>query len=155
MDRARQKTDRMLEDMERRVKAVYANDPSLLRIQKKYAKYMARVERLTRDDYRRFQDATDTDTREELKKVYTGKIEALTIGSSEYQRIVSEFTSVLAIVNQKALDVVNAEMADIYAINYNQVATVCRKIGIEVNGEEESRGNLIQYRKQRSSRASD
>jgi hypothetical protein len=40
----------------------------------------------------------------------------------------------MAKVNQEALDVVNESMAGVYCINYNQIATECKRAGIKVNG---------------------
>ena len=49
-------------------------------------------------------------------------------------RIIKEFTRVLAQVNQKALDVVNGTLPEVYAVSYNNVADECRRVGIKVNG---------------------
>ena len=134
MDKARKKTDKILKDLERRVKEVYANDPSLLRIQKKYDQYMKRVDKLTKEDYKAYERESDINTRKKLKKVYTDHVSSLTSKNKEYKKLISEFSRILADVNQKALDLVNDEMTDIYVLNYNQVADQCKKIGVEVNG---------------------
>lgn len=133
-DRARQKTDKMLRDLERRVRAIYESDPSLLRIQAKYDKYMESVESQTKEAYWAFQNETDTNTRQTLKKKYIEDVKKLTIKNKVYKDMMSEFTRIMASVNQSALDLVNAEMTDVYTLNYNQLAVDCRKIGIKVNG---------------------
>lgn len=133
MDKARQKTDRMLNDLERRVQAVYRSDPSLLRIQKRYMQYMDDVDKRTKDAYKAFSNEINSDTKAELKKAYMAQIEALTIKNKRYKDIVTEFARIMANVNQKALDLVNAEMSDIYVLNYNQIAVDCKKVGIDVN----------------------
>lgn len=134
MDRARQKTDKLLRDLERRVKDVYANDPSLLRMQKKYAQYMKMVDKLTKEDYMAYEKEQDTNIRKKLKKAYTDHVKSLTSKNKQYKELTSEFARVLADVNQKALDLVNDEMTDVYVMNYNQLAVECKKIGVEVNG---------------------
>lgn len=136
-DRARQKTDRLLNDLERRIKDVYASDPALKRIQKRYDNYMKRVEELAEDEYLAYKREPDRDKRRELKKVYSDKVKKLTIKNVQYKAIISELTKNMARVNQEALNLVNAEMQEIYMLNYNQVATDCRNIGIEVidNGD--------------------
>lgn len=135
MDRARQQTDKKLRELERRIDAVYRTDPSLLRIQKKYTRYMEQVENASREAYLAFKSEADKTLKQELKNAYLDQIRTLTVRNKEYKAIISEFTRIMASVNQKALDLVNAEMTEIYTLNYNQIATDCRKIGIEVNGE--------------------
>jgi hypothetical protein len=60
------------------------------------------------------------------------KIEALTVKSKAYQKIIKKLTAELARVNQLGLDLVNERMAKIYAISYNQVAEECRRVGIKI-----------------------
>lgn len=132
MDRARQETDKRLKSIENKVGRVYMTYPALLKIQKRIEAYMKKVENRLKDDYRAFKDATDIDDRERLKKVYKDKLEGLTLKSDEFKALMQEFVLVLAETNQKALDIVNDEMDYLYMINYNQVATECRKVGIRV-----------------------
>lgn len=134
MDEARKRTDKILADTERRVGEIYASDPSLLRIKRRYEKYMEQVWEATEGDYRAFKEAGEED-KAEKKKAYTKRLRELTLGSKGYQKLVAEIARVMAEVNQKALDLVNAEMTEIYTINYNQLAVDCRKEGIEVNGK--------------------
>ena len=134
MDRARKKTDNILMDLERRVSEVYLSDPSLLRIQKKYDKYMKGVARRTQKAYRAYIDEPFGNNRDLLKEAYREAVRANTIGSRKYQNLVAEFSSVLAETNQKALDLINDVMPEIYSINYNQISVDCRKVGIDVNG---------------------
>lgn len=134
MDKARRIANRMLKDMERRIDEVYATDPSLLRIYRKYVRYMERVETLTKASYQAYQRETNTEHKEELKNVYKRQLKSLTLESKQYNSIVNEFTKILANVNQRALDIVNAEMPDVYTVSYNQVAVDCKKVGIDVDG---------------------
>lgn len=131
MDKARKQTDKKLMNLERRISAIYANDPSLLRIQKQYAKYMKQVEKETRPLYKTYMKASD-DERAEAKQAYTDAVYNMTLGNLQYKRIVVEYTQIMADVNQKALDLVNAEMPEIYMMNYNAVADECEKVGIDV-----------------------
>lgn len=133
MDKAREKTDQKLNSIERRIRETYKSDPALLRIQKKYNKYMADVNKRTQGSYKAFVAETNHEHKEELKRAYMNEIKDLTINNRQYKAIVSEFTRIMADVNQKSLDVVNAEMTDIYVLNYNQISDVCRKVGIEVD----------------------
>ena len=134
MDKARKETDKLLNDLERRVDAVYAKDPSLLRMRKKYTQYMDMVDRVTKKDYMAYVKADNEEEQKRLKKIYVNHVKALTSKNKQYKELITEFSIILADVNQKALDLVNEEMSEVYALNYNQVATQCRKAGIEVNG---------------------
>lgn len=136
-DKARQKTDKMLAGIERQMGRVYDTDPALLNIQKKYDKYMASVYKRTEGAYKAFIDADDEESKKEAKEVYMGQIRRYTIESKEYNSIIKEFVRIMADVNQKALDMVNDSMSEIYAINYNQVAEDCRKVGLKVDGKQE------------------
>lgn len=133
MDKARKKTDKQLLAMEKDISRVYRTHPALIEIEKKYQKFMSMVEKRTEGSYRAYINETDKETKDELKKVYMDEIKALTVNSKEYKKLIDEITTVLARVNQDALDIVNAGMLTIYAENYNQVAEKCRKAGIKVN----------------------
>lgn len=134
-DRARQKTDKQLAGMERRIAKVYSSSLALRRIQKKYDAYMKSVQKQTEDSYRAYKDEADSDIKQELKKAYMDEVKALTLQSREYKRIVDEFAQVMAEVNQQAVDVANDEVTSIYVTNYNQVADECKRVGITVNGK--------------------
>lgn len=133
-DRARQKTDKQLNEMERAIGRIYQNDPALNRIKKKYMAYMKDVEEATKDAYIAYKDETDTKRKAELKKVYMDEVKALTLENKKYKSIVSEFTHIMAGVNQQAIAISNSMMKKIYIENYNQVAVDCKEAGIRVNG---------------------
>lgn len=134
MDKARKKTDKQLIDMERNISRVYETHPALIEVEKKYRKFMDMVAKRTKKAYNAYANETDKEAKDKLKKVYMDEIKALTVNSKEYQKLIDEITTVLARVNQDAVDIVNAGMLTIYAENYNQVAEECRKAGIKVNG---------------------
>lgn len=134
-DKARTKTDKQLNKMERDMGRVYKTYPALLKVEKEYRAYMDMVSKETKAAYDAYVNGSDED-KKELKKAYTDEVKALTINSDDYHKIVKKFVRVMAEVNQKALDIVNKEMRTIYAENYNQVAEECRRVGIKVNGKE-------------------
>jgi hypothetical protein len=134
MDKARNRTDKILTQMERRINEVYTRSPALLRIQKKYNKYMQEVSVATYEAYMAYQNEPMGDNRDRLKKAYMSEVRGYTLDNKRYLSIVSEFTEIMADVNQQALDIVNAEMPEIYMLNYNQIADACKKVGIKVNG---------------------
>ena len=133
MDRARTETDRKLNKMESQIGRIYESSPALKRIEREYAEYMKMVQKKTEPAYKAYLDA-DYESKADLKKAYTDEVRALTIDSKDYNKLIKKFTDVMAQVNQEALSVVNHSMSEIYALNYNQVADECKRVGIEVNG---------------------
>lgn len=136
MDKAREKTDKQLKTMERNIGRVYRTYPALIEVEKEYKAYMSMVEKKTNKAYNEYIKEKDINLKEELKKVYTEQLKALTIESKDYKKLVKKISRTLAAANQYALDIVNAEMISIYTENYNQVAEECERVGINVNGTE-------------------
>ena len=134
MDKARRQTDKILNGMKHEIGRIYESDPALIRIQREYDNYMSMVQKRTEESYNKYMKETDQDKKAELKKIYTDEVKDLTINSAQYKKLVKRITSVMADVNQRALNICNKNMAEIYAINYNQVAVDCRKVGIRVDG---------------------
>lgn len=132
MDEARRKTDKMLKDLERRIKRIYDEDPALRQIEQKYKKYMKSVKESTKDLYKAYKDETDVEKKRELKKKYIEAVKRLTIYNRRYLKMMNEYTDVLADLNEKALEISNEAMAEVYMLNYNQLAVDCRKVGIKV-----------------------
>lgn len=131
MDRARTQTDKKLDMIEREIGRVYKEYPALLAIEKEYAKYMAKVQKQTENEYKAYKEDP------EQKQAYVDKVKALTLGSKEYARLTQKIARVLAEVNQQALKISNNAMLEVYAMNYNQVADDCRKAGIKVDGKKD------------------
>ena len=136
-DRARQKTDKQLKKIEGEVGRVYKNNSALLAVRKEFTKYMGKVKRETQPQYDAYVHAKED--KDKLKQEYIKAVKNMTVFSKEYKKLVNKVTSVLANVNQQALDIVNNEMISIYTENYNQVAEDCRKVGIKVNGKEKQK----------------
>lgn len=135
MDEARRLTDKKLKQVETKIGRVYKLHPALLVAQKKYDEYIKWVNKETRKEYEAYVNEKDVEKKAEYKKVYADKIKKLTLNSTKYKKIEKEVVSALAKANQEALDIVNDELSEIYAINYNQVAVDCKKVGIKVNGD--------------------
>lgn len=133
MDKAREKTDKRLASMERKMQKEYRTFPALKAAEKKYLAYMKEVQQQTQEEYEAYSKATGEDRRE-LKQAYTDAVKKLTINSKEYKKVLDGFIDALTKANQAALSIANDEMVGIYADNYNQIADQCRKFGIKVNG---------------------
>lgn len=131
MDKARQKTDKKLTQMEKDMGKVY-NDLALVEIQKELTDYMDTVYKQTEPLFKAFKES-DEENIKENKRAYTEAVKTLTIGNKTYNNIAQRYVKELARVNQKALDIANATMRGIYVDNYNQVAVECKRVGIKVN----------------------
>ena len=129
-DKARIQADKILGQTEKTMGRIYNEDPALVKIQKRLVKYLDGVKKDTQTLY----DAYKADGTKEAKQAYENAVRKATLGSKEYNAIIKEFTRVLAQVNQKALDVVNGTLPEVYAVSYNNVADECRRVGMRVNG---------------------
>lgn len=107
---------------------IYRKSPALEKAEKKYADYMRMVREKTAPEYKAWID----EGTKEAKKAYADALRKLTVESKEYSQLLESVMRVLSDTNQKALDVMNANTSEIYAVNYNQVAVDCKKAGIEV-----------------------
>ena len=135
-DKARAKTDKKLESMEKGIGSVYRENHALFLAKKAYAAYMAKVQKRTEGAYSAFKHAGAEDDADALKKAYMDELKALTLNSDEYRKIVEQLADALAQANQQAVGIVNAAMIETYVDNYNQAAEECRRVGIKVDGEE-------------------
>ena len=135
-DKARIQTEKLLSKSEKDIEKVYTSNKELKKAIKEYTKYMERLQKATEGLFKAYKDEEDINAKKDAKNAYIAEILAQTIESKEYQRIISKLTASITKVNQRALDKINEITAEIYAINYNQVAEDCRKVGIKVGKAE-------------------
>lgn len=128
----RRRTDALLNTTERKIAKVYTDSPALMRIQKEITKYMATVQERTQAAYDAWKNAGDGDDVDALKKAYMSDVRSLIIDSKEYQSLVRKFCDALTDANQAAIDISNKTMRQVYAMNYNEVASDCLDAGIKV-----------------------
>lgn len=136
MDKARAKTDKQLDNMEKDISRVYKKSPALLSVQKEYAKYMAMVTKRTKELYEAYTKEEDKDIKAEKKKAYMDKVRELTLNSAEYKKLTKKITDAITQTNKQALAIANDAMQEVYVENYNQVAEECERVGIKVDGKE-------------------
>ena len=132
MDEARKATENRLDGLEKGINALFSHDKTLNSAMNALQKYLDKVQKLTEASYKAYMNESDKDIKAEAKKAYMDEIRKHTIDSKEYQKLTEAVVDALARVNEKALAATNAEMPEIYAVNYNQVATECREVGIDV-----------------------
>lgn len=134
IDQARLQSDKQLKNIEKEMGRIYGGDPALKRAEKELKKYLQAVGEKTKDTYAAYKAETDRDRKAELKKAYQEKVFELTRNSKEYRAIIDRYVSALSDANQKALDIVNDNVADTYLQSHNIIAAECRRVGIKVNG---------------------
>ena len=143
MDRARQATDKKLEQMERRIKREYKQAQKELT--EKWNKYMQsaseRVAKLQKQydvEKRLGLDTTDT-----AKALQDAKKSA-TLFNSKYKAMINDTTSRIANANQLAVKYVNNQCAEIYMINYDSSKPYADKYGVQfVHADEQVIKNLF------------
>ena len=134
-DKAKRKSDKLLANTERKIDGVYANSLALRRLMSEYSDYMKDVGKKTNDLYDAYQNESDPDQKALKKEAYKKAVKKLTLESTSYTRLTQKIVSELSKLNQEALDLVNVQLDELYAISYNQVSVECRKAGIKVNGK--------------------
>ena len=128
----RRKTDALLNNTERRISKVYKENSALVRIQKDIMKYMAGVQKRTQAEYDAWKNAGDGDDSDALKEAYMSAVRSLTVNSKEYQALMRKFCEALTEANRDAIAISNSTMRQVYAMNYNEVASDCYDAGIKV-----------------------
>ena len=124
MDEARKQTDKILHEMEEKIRSIYTQ--SKISIQIRWDQYMSRV-KPEADRLKAEYDAAKLSGDEALIKS-TGRkygrfVREQTITNKYYKDMLDQTTAQLAHVNETALAYVNGQMPEIYAINYNQIAS--------------------------------
>ena len=132
----RKQTDALLRRTERSISMIYKENTALVRIKKDITAYMADVQKRTQAAYDAWKNAGDGDDVDALKNAYTSQIRDLTIGSKEYQALMQKFCEALTGANKEAIAISNKTMRQVYAMNYNEVASDCYDAGIKVVRED-------------------
>ena len=113
-DLAHRKTDLKLEEMEKRLSAIYSRAEK--EIQKTADKYFARFSKQDEDKRKLLEQGKITE--DEYKKWRKGKV----MYGKRFTEMKEQCAKQLLNVNQTALAYVNGELPEVYAINYNALA---------------------------------
>lgn len=139
-DQARKQTDKQLKSMEKYLSNMYDN--AKLGLQEKWDAYMRDIAPkldMLKKEYEAAKKSGDKDLIAKLGKEYGIAVRENTLTNSYYKNMIDSTTTRIANVNQHALDYVNGNMASIYSINYNQIASSFDKIaGYSFNMVDES-----------------
>lgn len=120
-DTAHLATDKKLEEMEKRLSAIYSRAEK--EIQKTAEEYFARFAK--QDEAKRKLWEQGKITEDEYKKWRKGKV----MYGKRFTEMKEQFAKQLLNVNQTALAYVNGELPEVYAINYNALASSVDGVG--------------------------
>lgn len=139
MDVAARKTDKRLEEIEKRLHKIYEQAQDDLT--KSWKNYMEAQNAYVKDLQEAYGRAKDFGTPEEVreigKELGVAKAER-TLQNQYYKDMVKETTRKLANVNQTALNYVNGQMYWVYSTNYNQAAKDADKVGFRFDMVDEA-----------------
>ena len=129
MDKAHKATDKRIASMETHLRAIYTRADKEVR--KAWDKYMQTAEEELKPLQKDYEDAKKSGDKEKIRK--TGRILAakkreMTITNAHYKAVVERTAQELTHVNEIATAYVNGELPDVYALNYNFVATGMQEV---------------------------
>lgn len=129
MDKAHKATDKRIASMETHLRAIYKRADKEVR--EAWDKYMQTAEEELKPLQKAYEDAKKSGDKEKIRK--TGRILAakkreMTITNAHYKAVVERTAQELTHVNEIATAYVNGELPDVYALNYNFVATGMQEV---------------------------
>ena len=129
MDKAHKQTDRKVAAIEKRLRKIYSESEK--EICASWDAYMQTANEKIAYLQKAFEDAKKSGDKEKIRK--TGRILAakkreMTITNAHYKAVVERTAQELTHVNEIATAYVNGELPDVYALNYNFVATGMQEV---------------------------
>lgn len=120
-DIAHAKTDRKIEQMEKRLSGIYSGSADI--IEKKAADYFRQFERL--DEKKRKQVEAGTLTEAEYKRWRKNKL----LYAERFKTLQNQIATEMLNVNKTAIAYVNGQLPEVYAINYNSIGETVDGVG--------------------------
>lgn len=120
LDKAREKTDKILQEMEDYLTEFYRQSEKEIRI--KWDAYMVEQAKKIKDLQEEYEKAKESGDKDEIRKLgikLSREKQRLTIQNRYYKEMVEEVTNQIAHVNETAIAYVNSEIPNIYVINSN------------------------------------
>lgn len=118
-DIAHTKTDKKLEEMEKRLSAIYS--VSQRKIQAKMLEFAKSIEPETSELLKAIKKAETEEEKNKAKKVYLQYFKKEVVKSKAFKDLSSEIALDLFDTNTKATDYINSQTPEIYALNYNWI----------------------------------
>lgn len=120
-DKAHAKTDRKIEQMEKRLSGIYSGSADI--IEKKAADYFRQFERLDEKKRKQVEDGTLTEA--EYKRWRKNKL----LYAERFKTLQSQIATEMLNVNKTAIAYVNGQLPEVYAINYNSIGEKVDGVG--------------------------
>lgn len=133
-DKARERTDRELKKMERRISEIYQK--SAKDLYKKMDAYLERASKRIETHENALREALKTGDKDliaEAKESLRNAKSNAYLRGRYYKDMISATTSELARANETALEYINGKMPDIYTWNYNQAQETAQAVGVRFN----------------------
>ena len=117
-DIAHTKTDQKLEEMEKRLSAIYSRAGKT--VQKKMADYAKSIDEKSSELLQAYNDAETEDEKRKAKKAYIRFYRKL-VKSKEFVSLSADVSDDLYKANVQASEYINSQTPSIYALNYNYI----------------------------------
>ena len=117
-DTAHAKTDSKLEEMEKRLSAIYSRAEKT--VQKKMADYAKSIDEKSSELLQAYKDAETEDEKQKAKKAYI-RFYRQVVKSKEFSALSSNIANDLYEANLQASAYINSQTPSIYALNYNYI----------------------------------
>ena len=129
MDKAHKATDKRIASMEAHLRAIYKRADKEVR--EAWDKYMQMAEEELKPLQKAYEDAKKSGDKEKIRetgRILAAKKREMTITNAHYKAVVERTAQELTHVNEIATAYVNGELPDVYALNYNFVATGMQEV---------------------------
>lgn len=118
-DKAHSKTDLKLEEMEKRLSAIYS--ASQRKIQSKMLEFAKSIEPETSELLKAIKKAKTEEEKSKAKKAYLQYFKKEVVKSKAFKNLSAEIALDLFDTNTEATDYINSQTPEIYALNYNWI----------------------------------
>ena len=129
MDKAHKATNKRIASMEAHLRAIYKRADKEVR--EAWDKYMQTAEEELKPLQKAYEDAKKSGDKEKIRetgRILAAKKREMTITNAHYKAVVERTAQELTHVNEIATAYVNGELPDVYALNYNFVATGMQEV---------------------------
>ena len=117
-DIAHTKTDQKLEEMEKRLSAIYSRAEKT--VQKKMSDYAKSIDKKSAELLQAYKDAETEDEKQKAKKEYI-RFYRKVVKSKEFSALSANVADELYKANVEASAYINSQTPSIYALNYNYI----------------------------------
>ena len=117
-DNAHYQTDLKLEEMEKRLSAIYSGVEKT--VQKKMADYAKSIDEKSEELLKAYKDAETEEEKQKAKKAYI-RFYRQVVKSKEFSALSANVADELYKANVQASEYINSQTPSIYALNYNYI----------------------------------